>query len=610
MKSSEALSDILVIHKERLLFSSGIGPLTKHSKTAATVTQVLNLFSQKIMSGEPIHFIRFEKHRMIFLTSPIGKEDNLTAIVLIPIDKSARQVIPAMGIALNLLKEFLAGEVLDAQNRHLDCFYQILSSPQDAVFLIPRTPEGILGALVILTAFAHDLQFGIQQLTSNIHFVDPDNETELRENILKSERMRILSFTPLPDVENNDNILVFGQENPLRQYFSALPGEKVYDVIARIFGSQSNAAKMSKFISNEDALEIAQAIAMLPRREDVFIRNDILLSTVLNPGKDIVVTLSTPVMEKLRELSSTTAKVEPEPTPELSNLTVELKPTPKKTQQLPIEDITQTTEAIEQLHPEPDAITSSEPVTPSKPIITPRVLKPEILERLEKTRKSGLEYKFDTLPIILDTAPFALNITDSQPLDFNRNEIIVRIFQGIDNHFRIHIYTDQDRLESFKETLEDLSVRIGGETQLREDYVLVEGILDKLQMTLRALLWLCIVEYLTQVQMNRFQISPRFNIPRDGSILIIPPNRDYVKEKIPSKFTTFIEERDIRDQIELEALWTLGKAQDAILSVLLEPLRQGEGVVFVASESNKEMEEIALFLLLISEVCGIGFSRW
>ncbi|MHA1332046.1 MAG: hypothetical protein ACTSR2_13330, partial [Candidatus Hodarchaeales archaeon] len=560
MKSSEALSDILVIHKERLLFSSGIGPLTKHSKTAATVTQVLNLFSQKIMSGEPIHFIRFEKHRMIFLTSPIGKEDNLTAIVLIPIDKSARQVIPAMGIALNLLKEFLAGEVLDAQNRHLDCFYQILSSPQDAVFLIPRTPEGILGALVILTAFAHDLQFGIQQLTSNIHFVDPDNETELRENILKSERMRILSFTPLPDVENNDNILVFGQENPLRQYFSALPGEKVYDVIARIFGNQSNAAKMVKFISNDDALEIAQAIAMLPRREDVFIRNDILLSTVLNPGKDIVVTLSTPVMEKLRELSSAAAKRETEPIPELSGLTVkvESKVVTTETQRVPIEDLSQATEAIEQLHPEPDVITPSDSVPTLKPVIPLKVLKPEVLERLEKTRKSGLEYKFDTLPIVLDTAPFALNITDSAPLDFDKNEIIVRIFQGIDNHFRVHIYTDQDRLESFKETLEDLSVRIGGETQLKGSYVLIEGVLDKLQMTLRALLWLCIVEYLTQVQMNRFQISSRFNIPREGSILIIPPNRDYVKEKIPSKFTTFIEEQDIRDQVELEALWTIG----------------------------------------------------
>jgi len=152
---------------------------------------------------------------------------------------------------LKLLEEFLAGNILDAQNRHLDCFYQILTAPQDSVFLIPRTPSGILGALVILTAFAHDLQFGIQQLTSNIHFVDPNNLTELRENVLKSERMRILSFTHLPDIEENENILIFGQKSPLRQYFSAEPSEEVYDFIARLFGDQSNAAKMRNFIRSE-----------------------------------------------------------------------------------------------------------------------------------------------------------------------------------------------------------------------------------------------------------------------------------------------------------------------------------------------------------------------
>ena len=42
----------------------------------------------------------------------------------------------------------------------------------------------------------------------------------------------------------------------------------------------------------------------------------------------------------------------------------------------------------------------------------------------------------------------------------------------------------------------------------------------------------------------------------------------------------------------------------------MDPLRRGNGVVFIASEENQEMEEIALFMLLVSEICGIGFSRW
>ena len=114
MNNPEASSDILVIHQNRIVFSSGYGALTKHSKTAASVTQVLTLFSEKIVKGEPIHFIRFEHHRMIFLTSRSGGADELISIVLIPIEKSARQVIPAMGIILKLLEEFLEGNVLDA----------------------------------------------------------------------------------------------------------------------------------------------------------------------------------------------------------------------------------------------------------------------------------------------------------------------------------------------------------------------------------------------------------------------------------------------------------------------------------------------------------------
>ncbi|WP_455142501.1 hypothetical protein [Candidatus Hodarchaeum mangrovi] len=621
MSTPESTSDILVIHQNRIIFSSGYGPLTKHSKTAASVTQVINLFSEKIVDGEQIHFIRFENHRMIFLTSQLNQNDSLVGIVLIPLEKSAKQVIPAMGIILKLLEEFLAGNILDAQNKHLDCFYQILAAPYDSVFLIPRTPSGILGALVILTAFAHDLQFGIEQLTSNIHFVDPNNQTELRENVLKSERMKILSFTPLPSIEENDNILVLGQKSPLRQYFSAEPSEEVYDVIARLFGDQSNAAKMRNFITNADAYEIAQSIALLPRKEDVFIRNEILLNTVLQPGKDIVVTMSTQLMQKLRELSISTPKRKEDLIPDLSGLTVESHPSkaaevqlssiPKVKPEIVISAEPDSIPIIpDRLYPEPKIKTEAE-VKPTtiRPIPSQKV-STEVLARLDNARKSGLAYKFDGLPIILDTAPYAISITESQVLDYDGKNIEIRIFQGVDNHFAIHVCIPEDRLSAFKDTLEDLSVRIGGEIQLQHNHILIEGLIDKIQIALRALLWLSIVEYLTQTQLKRYDLSPRFKIPRDGSILIIPPYRDYVKEKIPSKFTKFIEEADMRKALEQEALWTLAKTQDTILSTILEPLKKGEGVVFVTSDSNKEMEEIALFLLLISEICGIGFSRW
>ncbi len=631
MHGQEVSSDILVIHQNRIIFSSGQGNLTKHSKISATVTQVLTLFSSRIMEGEQIHFIRFENHRMIFLYSQKIEESALVAIVLNPIERSARQVIPAMNIVLHMVEEFLQGNIEDAQNRQLDCFYQILSSPERALFIIPRSPAGVLSALVILTAFAHDMHLGIQQIASNLHFVDPSNPQELQELVQKSITHRILSFVPLPEVEENDNILLFGLDSPLKQYFSTSPGEQAYDVISRVFGDQSNAAKMRKFIANEEAWEIAQSIALLPSSEDNFIRKEILLSTVLQPGRDIIVTLSTPVMQKLRTLASSPVTIEIPTTPiDIENKEVvsqekvfeevqtrvpaqevethepaelEIKEVPTEIFEPEMESPT----AVE-LAAEPDAI----PQEVQEPISEPIATIPEkvVVTRLDEIREKGFEYQFNSIPLILDTAPYEIDIPENQDLPFDESKITLRLFSGGEKFFIIHIYTTKNRLSDLKDSLEDLSVRIGGETQIKEDHVSIIGPIEKRLMAIRALLWLSIVEYLTQVEMRFQGISGLFDIPNEGSILIIPPNRDFIKDKIPSKFKSFIEETELRSHHEQEELWTLGKVQDDILSRLMEPLKQGDGVVFVASNNNQEMEEIALFLLMVSEICGIGFSRW
>ncbi|MHA1206703.1 MAG: hypothetical protein ACTSSO_03935, partial [Candidatus Hodarchaeales archaeon] len=283
MDSQTASNDIIVVHQNRIIFRSGTGLLTEHSKISATVTQVLNLFSQKIMGGEQIHFIRFTNHRMIFLFPQEKKVNELVAIVLIPTARNARQIVPTMGIILRLVEQFLKGEILDAQNRHLDIFYQILTSPTDSLYVIPRSSEGILSALVLLAGFAHDMRFSLESIVSRMLFIDPNNSSDISSIVEASTQNRILSFTPIPGSENNENILVLGLESELKQYFSADLGEKITDVMSRIFGADSNAAKMNGFIDNNDAREIAQSLALFPPSEDDYIRYKVLLPTVIQP---------------------------------------------------------------------------------------------------------------------------------------------------------------------------------------------------------------------------------------------------------------------------------------------------------------------------------------
>jgi len=610
MDSQNASNDILVVHQNRIIFRSGKGMLTQHSKISATVTQVLNLFSQKIMGGEQIHFIRFTNHRMIFLVPQEKIVTDLVAIVLIPIARNARQIVPTMGIILRLVEQFLKGEILDAQNRHLDLFYQILTSPTDSLYVIPRSTEGILSALVLLAGFAHDMRFSLESIVSRMLFIDPNNSSDLSSIVEASNQNRILSFTPIPGSDDNENILVFGLETELKQYFSANLGEKLSDVMSRIFGEDSNAAKMNRFIDNEDALEIAQSLSLFPPSEDDYIRYKVLLPTVIQPGKDIVVTMSAPVMHKLRELTPQETETV---IPDLQGLVVEKAEQEIKKTEIsePRVEVGSAIPSIE-LSAEPDAIP-----TPDR-VITEKIDQVSMVEdadsdtisRLQKTRDDGLQYVFDDLPIVLDLAPLSLSLSSKHPVPTNDLEITISVFQGDDNHFVIHVYTHPARLNSIKDSLEDLSSRIEGKVEMHERYISVEALIDHQKVALRGILWLSVTEYLTQVELNIKTLSKRFNIPNEGSILIIPPKREFVREKIPSKFTTFINESDIREVNETESLWTIGKTLDLILTLMMKPLRQGDGVAFIASDSNQEMEEIALFLLLVSEICGIGFSRW
>jgi hypothetical protein len=264
-----------------------------------------------------------------------------------------------------------------------------------------------------------------------------------------------------------------------------------------------------------------------------------------------------------------------------------------------------------ELNAEPDAIPTKQPII--EPVIersfSTMTISPEIASQLQKTRESGLQYNFADIPVVLDTSPMALDLQPTNVVPSSKSNITVSLFHKLDQ-FECHISTYEPRLESIKDSLKDLAVRLEGSLESGHESVSLKVSHERDKTALRGILWLSIIEYLTQVEKNIKTLSSRFNIPREGSILVIPPNRAFVKEKIPSKFKTFIYEKEIREQIETEALWTLGKAHDAILSLIMQPLYQGEGVAFVASESNQEMEEIALFLLLISEICGIGFSRW
>lgn len=298
-------SDILIVNHDKVIFSSGVGRLTKQPQISATVANVLTLFSQRLLGNEPLRFIRFDNHKMIFLASQNPKFPSLVAIVLIPLEVSVRRVIPCMRIVLGLMEEFLEGKIEDVSFEQLDCFNRIINFPSQALFLLPKTAEGIRSALVLLTGYAHDFQVSIERVTSRMFFVVEQDFLSIEDIIEKVENLGVLSFLPLPDhlKSPSNKFCEIGNKSARRQFFSALPTENPFQTLARVFGSYSYAFKMKSFIDNEETLEITQSIAFLDKKYDVFVRNEILLSTIMKPGRDVVATLSSHLLQKMKEIA-------------------------------------------------------------------------------------------------------------------------------------------------------------------------------------------------------------------------------------------------------------------------------------------------------------------
>ena len=305
MSFTDPPSDLLIVNQDKVIFSSGIGKLTRRPEISASLANVLTLFSQRILKGEKIDSIRFDNHMMVFLPSENPNFPELAVVVLVPIEVSVKNVLPRMKIILHLMEEYLQGKIHDAQLPQLDCFNRILNFPSQALFLLPKTAEGVRSALVLLACFAHDFQISLEKITSRMFFVIKDDYLSLENIIEKVDNLGVLSFFPLPSHLKNplNKYCEIGHQTSVRQFFSAKQQEKPFQTFARLIGSNSNAFKMKSFIENDEALEIMESIASLDKVYDVYVRNEILQNTVMNPGQDIITTLSSPLLKKMMEIA-------------------------------------------------------------------------------------------------------------------------------------------------------------------------------------------------------------------------------------------------------------------------------------------------------------------
>ncbi len=658
--------ELLVINPDNasVVFSSGTGRLTRNSKIAATVVQVLTLFSKKVVQS-PLLFLRFENSRMIFISSMAH-----IAVSIVPKDINPRQVVPVMRIVLRILEQNMQKGSIEKVYHPLDALYRAMTAPEHSLIVLPRNGDGILSMVTTLATFAHDLKLGITDVIDKMVIVDTPEE--IHSYLEKKPSQVILSFMHLGEEAKKFNIPICEITQLNADIFGLPQNIPAYGILPELFRQIGHkyAYETYKIVANADVIEAASTLAEISKATGIDLIKQATVESVLRTGQDILLTLSTPVINYFRNLEGKKTEIAETPkttevTPEvgeLSNITTPTT-TPPKTETLPptsapkpekmetsmeipslseLEELTHQ-ETIEPSIPSTKPATSTTTSTTSpikttaettqppsattaemtdstsvpqtiKPIsVTTAEVKPEEEATLEASRKKGTMYQMNTFPVIIDFSP---NVVDIDiPPNYHLNEAeeatILRILSPKNGRVHFYIQTATTKLDEIKDYLETFLEKVNGQVEATHNTVLEGSIpVTTFSQAVNGLIYGTILSYLLEVLYGIKKRSDTLMIPNEGALMLIPPNKKFERKMFPRKIKEVILEEDFLKSHKADELWEIPKVIDELFKKILTPLKKGNGAAFQPRSDSNEVELLTLIFMQISFITGISYSRW
>lgn len=635
------MKDLLIIEPQsgNVIFSAGSGPLVTRADVSSRVVRAVSLFAHQVLN-EPIQFGRFQNHRMIFLQ---GSE--FMAVSLLSVDVNPRQIIPIIRLMLWLVESYADYLGVGSNYMQLTAFYHAFSEPSKTAFIFPRTPEGLLDLLTLATILVHDLRFGINEVISALYFVN--SESEVIDIVNRTQPEAILSF--LPESEYMKVLAVpycsVSSQNFEASIFYVSGGEKSFQKLSELFGAlgYKYGNYVASILDSEDALVLAREIMSLPKSKDEVLYRSIT-EAVINPRKDILTTLTQVVVEALEEF-----RAEQQPMEELKPISfeeVESSSSAAEPSQSPSTEVSTVPEAGELQLPDLSTLEESTASMPSAVSVPPQdeeaqteefgamesttVQQPsqtsapalEITEKLsdselaklKRVMSEGWLYKFETLPLIVDFAPYHANVrppphhTDLYSQD--EDKLILQVLPPEAGKITVRFFVPESRIKAALSSMDSLTEIHDAQLTAEQNHITITVPAGKFTFAIRSIIWSAIVEYLDEVSYGLKERNETFRFPNEGTIMLIPPKRDFVKEKLPKKIAKIVYQDEVHQTHETKEFWTVARAIDQIIKELTEPLHEGKGVAFKLQDDSLEEEQVTLFLLAVSELTGVGWSRW
>lgn len=615
-----------------IIFTVGEGLLTKSKKIIASLTQALILFSDKVVNQE-ISFIRFQNHRMVFI-----HEQDLYGVKLVPKDQLTKNFVPAIKIVLNLQNQLYKqdGKTKETANKAISILYSLIQKPQKVLFVFPESIEGYLSILTMMAALNYDLSTNLESIKKNFIIVK-DNSVLNDIQIDVDSYSGLISFgvkiNEIPfETKNLDKLEINLKDSIFNAVF---PGNKsVFKLSSLIIGKESSSSIIAQIINREQSInEVALSLVKIP---DKNIAVDIASEAITNFSKEqrLAKPLYRIIIKKLKDLEGTV---------DLEAITSISESIQPKTTSQPVANQNNTSQPetkspTEEVVPSPPPISSvkePQPVASGFSAGDFSSLANEFTSKLETLTKSeenttlsterftdeeteikqAKKVDFDSIivdqnhffmesfKIYFDFAPYRQG---TQPEEINYHPSVQ--LSKINNEYaKFNVKIDPERQNWFLDICKTISettlITFKGENGNFEIETANENLVD----VLRVIIWSTVIDMLYSIQNGEMDLPDILNINNKSNLCIILDLTPERRKQLPSQIKEIIEEDKYLTGVEIE---DQVKSFDSTLSALSSALKSKKGVGFVLRKNSKELALVLEFILTLSELCGIGWSRW
>lgn len=669
----ESVDDILVFDPSRgkIIFLAGEGRLSKSRKIVASLSQALILFSQRVID-QSLNFVRFQNHRMVFIQEQdlysvkLVPKNDLAKQFVPPMHLLTRVVHQAYVQKASLVDEYRDDltklynlfrqpeKVLFCVPRSIQGYFSLMVLMAGLTYDLSHRLEPLMPYLKVV---------------GEDHPLTPEDVPgDITGVVLLGAEESLISLhrSDLPVLNLN-----LEPSSPFKVIYPSL--ETNYELASTLFGPNTSAAKIAQRINEGSVQEVAEAFLDLPT-DDIPLATIRESVEDFPRDKNFAKPMYRILIRRIRELEQEVKQQQPETPAlasppeedvepprnedgfsttwaeaEMAESEASVQEVVKEEHGPPVEDSSPPPSFLQPSFVEPKPPATTDSPTPSEVVESPppSPSTPAFdLEHLADAFTSRLESMADSSPtslvteepmageegeggeevgegppntehatmmgccrVYVDVTPYVTK--ELTPVPNYTPLVQIRPPQGHFVEYLVQVLPE--RHQPFENTLQDLAERLTGEVQSEgAGRFTLKFPQPVFYMSFRNVLWSVMVEYAYAVQLGSRVKTSLFDLPNEGSICLIPdgltPER---RKQLPSQIVDVFEEDKLIEEIEQTTHpLEIARSIDAMLLKLVEPLNYGHSVGLVPRESSQELPLIMEFVLAMSEICGIGWSRW